>query len=97
MHSTHLAASGLITAGLGLISLMGASPAQASPAPPPAAHSVTCPGGRDVRYLPDPKDANAYFVCRDGVQTQHIACPPIAKLIFTTPPRCAPQSNHHMA
>jgi hypothetical protein len=92
------AAGGLVATGVGLITVFSAAAAQAQTAPPPpAAHSVICPSDLEVHYLPDPLDTNAYFVCRDGVQTQHIACPPIAKLVFTTPPRCAPQSNHHMA
>ena len=92
-----VAAIGVAATGLGFISVLSPYSARALPAQLPAAHSVSCPGGRGVHYLPDPKDTNAYFVCRDGVQTQHSVCPPIAKLVIAEPPTCAPQSNHHMA
>ncbi|WP_293004185.1 hypothetical protein [Mycobacterium sp.] len=70
------AAGGLVATGVGLITVFSAAAAQAQTAPPPpAAHSVICPSDLEVHYLPDPLDTNAYFVCRDGVQTQHIAWP----------------------
>ena len=91
------AAIGAAVAGVGWVTSLTPAVAQTQPPRPLAGNNVTCPSGaaEEVQYVQDPDDANAYYVCADGVEQQHVRCPSIAKLIMSTPPKCSPQSNHH--
>lgn len=94
---------GVAVAGVGWISVV--SPAVAHSEPP--GNNSTCAGLAGINlaginYVADPDDANAYYVCADGVTQQHLDCPlPGAALpdipgpcIRAVPPRL-PQGNAH--
>jgi hypothetical protein len=92
----YMAAIGATIAGVGWVSAVSPPVAQAQPPQIPPGNSITCPNGGGVQYLPDPGNSNGYYTCENGSQTQHNVCPPVAKLVWGTPPRCGLQSNHHM-
>jgi hypothetical protein len=91
----YTAAIGATIAGVGWVSAVSPPVAQAQPPHIPPGNNITCPDGGGVQYLPDPDNANGWYTCENGTQTQHNICPAAAKLIMSTPPQCQPESSHH--
>ncbi|MDI3313078.1 MAG: hypothetical protein QJR12_01975 [Mycobacterium sp.] len=84
------------TVCLGWVTILSPGAARAVPPRMPQDTDFTCPDIAGINYVADPNDANAYYLCVDGLPQHHYQCPPVTKLIMTTPPRCIPWSSHHM-
>jgi hypothetical protein len=84
------AAVGTAVAGLGWVAIMSPVVAHAQPPRIPQGNSVTCPDIAGINYMPDPDNTNAYYLCVDGLPQHHYQCPPVTRLVMTTPPKCIP-------
>jgi len=91
-----VAAAGAAVAGVGWITVVSPSVAHAQPPRIPQGANFTCPDVAGITYVQDPANANAYYMCIDGLQQQHLQCPPVAKLIMGRPPTCSPAQQHGM-
>jgi hypothetical protein len=89
-----VAAVGAAIASVGWMTV--ASPAVAYAEPPgiPQGSSFSCPGTAGINYVQDPDNANAYYLCVDGLTKQRLECPPgTTYLIMGTPPHCHSRSH----
>ncbi|MBS4727903.1 hypothetical protein MSM1_05920 [Mycobacterium sp. SM1] len=89
-------AIGIAVAGLGWVAVVGPDAARAQPARAPQDVNFSCPDIAGINYVADPDNSNAYDLCVDGVPQHHYECPPVTKLVLTTPPKCMPWGAHHM-
>jgi hypothetical protein len=88
-----VAAAGAAVAGVGWMTVVSPGVAHAQPPGIPQGTTFTCPDVAGINYLRDPANANAYYMCIDGLQQRHLQCPPEAPLLMATPPVCG--SQHH--
>jgi hypothetical protein len=91
-----VAAAGAAVAGVGWITVVSPGVAYTQPPRIPQGINFTCPDVAGINYVQDPGNSNAYYLCIDGLQQQHLQCPPVAKLIMATPPVCSPTGHHGM-
>lgn len=84
-----MTATGAAVVGIGSMSLVSPAMAYAQPLRISPPEDFTCPDSAGLQYLPDPDDAQAYYVCADGKLQDHQQCRPGANLdLNTTPPEC---------
>lgn len=84
-----VAVVGAAVAGVGWVTFVSPAVASAQPLPIPQDDPITCPDSAGVRYLPDPENSQAFYVCADGSQRSHEVCPASMLLdLDATPPRC---------
>ena len=85
-----VAAVGAAVAGVGWVTFVSPAVANAQPRPIPQDNPITCPDIAGVRYVSDPDNSHAYYLCADGLQQEHEVCPAATDLdMDKTPPRCA--------
>jgi hypothetical protein len=89
-----VAAAGAAVAGVGWITVVSPGVAHAQPPRIPQSINFICPDVAGINFLRDPGDANAYYMCVDGLQQRHLQCPS-GSLIMGTPPTCSGGSQHH--
>lgn len=68
-------AVGLIAVGVGCFTAVRPAPVGAQPLPIPQDTEGICPDVSGVRYVLDPNNPDAYFVCKGGSQQAHKVCP----------------------
>ena len=90
----HIATIGAAIVGVGWVTAVSPPVAQAQPPHIPPGDSITCPQGTGFKYLPDPDNSNGFYTCENGLEIQHVVCPPVVKLIWGTPPKCGPVQHH---
>ena len=93
-----VAAVGAALAAVGWITVVSPGVAHTQPPRIPPGNDITCPGGdvADLKYVLDPDNSNAYYVCAGGSVKEHLQCPPVSKLFMGTPPKCLDWPGHHM-
>ena len=67
-----LAAAGAAVAGVGWITVVSPGVAHAQPPRIPQGTNFTCPDVAGITYVQDPANSNAYYMCIDGLQQQHL-------------------------
>jgi hypothetical protein len=90
-----VAAVGAAVVGVGWVTFVSPAVANPQPRPIPQDNPITCPDIAGVRYVPDPDNSQAYYVCADGLQQDHEECPAATDLdMDTTPPRCPAKEGY---
>ncbi len=89
-----VAAVGAAIASVGWMTVASPGVAYAQPPRIPQGVSFTCPDVAGINYVQDPDNANAYYLCVDGLTKQRLECPPgTTYLIMGTPPHCHSRSH----
>jgi hypothetical protein len=89
-----MAAVGAAIASVGWMTAVSLAVAYAQPPRIPQAGTFACPDVAGIKYVQDPADSNAFYLCVDGLTKAHNQCPPgTTYLIMGTPPHCHSRSH----
>ena len=88
-----VAAVGAAAVGVGWVTVVSPAPTGAQPQPIPRDNDSICPDSAGVRYVLDPDNPDAYYVCNGGSQQAHKVCPPNTRPDVSTKPVDCPSDE----